>query len=122
MRQSLNVLGRKLEVCSASPLTGFYRDECCNTGREDHGAHIVCTQVTAEFLEFSKTTGNDLSTPHPEWLFPGLKPGDRWCVCASRWIEAYEAGVIGPVYLEGTHIALLEFISLDELRKVAVSD
>ena len=122
MRQSLNVLGRKLEVCSASPLTGFYRDECCNTGPEDHGAHIVCTQVTAEFLEFSKATGNDLSTPHPEWLFPGLKPGDRWCVCASRWIEAYEAGVIGPVYLEGTHIALLEFISLDELRKVAVSD
>ncbi|MCC6547775.1 DUF2237 domain-containing protein [Candidatus Sumerlaeota bacterium] len=122
MRESLNVLGRKLEPCSGTPLTGFYRDGCCNTGPEDFGAHIVCTQVTAEFLEFSKATGNDLSTPHPEWLFPGLKPGDRWCVCASRWMEAYEAGVIGPVYLEGTHIALLEFISLAELKKHAVTN
>jgi uncharacterized protein (DUF2237 family) len=120
VRHSKNVLGEALETCSALPLTGFYRDGCCNTGREDAGAHVVCAQMTAEFLEFSKTRGNDLSTPAPAMGFPGLKPGDRWCLCAARWQEALEAGIAPPVILMATHTAALEFVSLDDLKKYAL--
>jgi hypothetical protein len=120
MRQSKNVLGEKLETCNALPLTGFYRDGCCNTGREDTGAHVVCAQMTVEFLEFSKARGNDLSTPAPAMGFPGLKPGDRWCLCAARWQEALEAGVAPPVILMATHAAALEYVSLDDLKKYAL--
>ncbi len=93
---------------------------CCDTGADDHGLHLICTQVTEEFLEFSKAEGNDLSTPAPMFGFPGLKPGDRWCVCISRWVDAYKAGVIAPIVLSATHISALEFISLDELKEHAV--
>jgi uncharacterized protein (DUF2237 family) len=115
-----NVLGGQLITCSTDPLTGFFRDGCCNTGMDDQGLHLVCTQVTAEFLAFSKDTGNDLSTPKRQWGFPGLRPGDRWCVCVTRWKEAYEAGVIAPVVLEATHISALEFVDLDVLKDNAV--
>jgi uncharacterized protein (DUF2237 family) len=115
-----NVLGGQLELCSVDPLTGFYRDGCCNTGSEDLGVHTVCTQVTAEFLEFSQGRGNDLSTPHPEMGFAGLQPGDRWCLCASRWAEALEAGQAPPVYLAATHAASLEWVSLDDLQAHAL--
>jgi hypothetical protein len=101
-------------------MTGFYRDGCCNTGRGDAGVHVVCAQVTAEFLRFSKRAGNDLSTPMPEFAFPGLKPGDRWCLCAARWQEAFEAGAAPPVVLEATHISALEFCDLDALREHAL--
>lgn len=115
-----NVLGTELQTCSTDPLTGFYRDGCCNTGRDDLGLHLVCTEVTAEFLDFSQRVGNDLSTPVPEWGFPGLQPGDRWCVCVERWKQAYEAGYAAPVVLEATHISALEFVSLEQLRECAV--
>ncbi len=115
-----NVLGTDLQTCSTDPLTGFYRDGCCNTGAEDHGLHLVCTEVTAEFLEFSKEAGNDLSTPRPEYGFEGLKPGDRWCVCVERWKQAYNAGFAAPIVLEATHISALEFVSLEELQQWAV--
>ncbi len=115
-----NVLGTDLQTCSTDPVTGFYRDGCCNTGRDDMGLHLVCTEVTAEFLEFSQATGNDLSTPVPEWGFPGLQPGDRWCVCVERWKQAYEAGFAAPVVLEATHISTLEFVNLEHLREYAV--
>jgi uncharacterized protein len=115
-----NVLGGQLITCSTDPLTGFFRDGCCNTGMDDQGLHLVCTQVTAEFLAFSKETGNDLSTPRRQWGFPGLRPGDRWCVCVTRWKEAYEAGVVAPVVLEATHISALEFVDLDVLKDNAV--
>ncbi|WP_144969857.1 DUF2237 family protein [Bremerella volcania] len=115
-----NVLGTDLQDCSQDPLTGFFRDGCCHTGAEDVGLHIVCSQVTAEFLEFSKSVGNDLSTPHPEFGFPGLKPGNRWCLCALRWKEAFEAGVAPSVVLEATHISTLEFIDLEDLQEHAV--
>src|SRR5207248_10490056 len=98
-----NVLGGKIAPCSTSPRTGFYRDGCCNTGPEDLGLHVVCVQVTAEFLAFARSRGNDLVTPAPEYGFPGLKPGDRWCVCAATWREAYEAGTAAPVVLAATH-------------------
>lgn len=115
-----NVLGTELQICSTDPLTGFYRDGCCNTGRDDLGLHLVCTEVTEEFLDFSRRVGNDLSTPVPEWGFPGLRPGDRWCVCVERWKQAYEAGHAAPVVLEATHISALEFVSLEQLREYAV--
>lgn len=115
-----NVLGTELETCSTDPMTGFYRDGCCNTGRDDMGLHLVCTEVTAEFLDFSQQAGNDLSTPVPEWGFPGLQPGDRWCVCVERWKQAYDAGYAAPVVLEATHISALEFVSLEELQEYAV--
>lgn len=115
MAMPKNVLGGELEVCSLSPTTGFYRDGCCRTGKDDVGLHLVCTRVTEEFLAFSKEHGNDLSTPVPQWDFPGLQPGDQWCVCVERWKEAYEAGVIAPVVLAATHISTLEFVSLEEL-------
>ena len=115
-----NVLGGVLENCSMSPRTGFYRDGCCNTGPEDLGLHVVCTQVTREFLAFARGQGNDLVTPAPEYGFPGLKPGDRWCVCAATWRQAYEAGVASPVVLAATHEETLAVIPLDVLRELAV--
>jgi uncharacterized protein (DUF2237 family) len=110
-----NVLGGALEPCSADPVTGFYRDGCCNTGADDVGVHVVCAQVDEEFLRFSASRGNDLSSPQPG--FPGLVPGDRWCLCAARWAEALEAGVAPPVVLESTHASALEWISLEDLRQ-----
>ncbi|ELR97121.1 DUF2237 family protein [Gloeocapsa sp. PCC 73106] len=120
MTEAKNVLGQRLAVCCTSPLTGFYRDGRCETGPEDAGVHIVCAQVTAEFLEFSKKRGNDLSTPVPAYRFPGLKPGDRWCLCAARWKEALEAGLAPPIILEATHEALLNYISLEQLQEHAL--
>ena len=117
---ALNVLGSELATCSSDPLTGFYRDGCCNTGGQDVGVHTVCAVVTAEFLEFSASVGNDLSTPMPSHGFAGLTPGDRWCLCASRWAEALEAGAAPGVVLESTHAVTLEWVSLDELRRHAV--
>ena len=104
-----NILGGELELCSADPLTGFLRDGCCNTGSGDVGVHTVCAVMTAEFLAFSKDAGNDLSTPHPEWGFQGLKPGDQWCLCAPRWQEAFEAGRAPQVVLAATHELTLEW-------------
>ncbi|MFO0938232.1 MAG: DUF2237 domain-containing protein [Gemmataceae bacterium] len=120
MTGAKNVLGTPLKPCSHDPLTGFYRDGCCNTGMEDLGLHTICVKVTAEFLAFSQMAGNDLSTPNPMFGFPGLRPGDQWCVCVTRWKQAYEAGVISPVYLEGSHISVLEFVDLDVLKQHAV--
>ena len=113
---ALNVLGTPLEPCSLDPMTGFYRNGCCDTGSEDQGVHIVCAVVTEEFLAFSKERGNDLSTPVPMYEFPGLKAGDRWCLCAARWREAYDAGCAPTVVLEATHARMLEWASLDELH------
>jgi uncharacterized protein (DUF2237 family) len=113
-----NVLGTELETCSVDPLTGFYRSGCCETGVDDLGVHVVCAEATDEFLAFSHSQGNDLSTPQPG--FPGLKAGDRWCLCASRWQEALDAGVAPPVILEATHLQALEWVSLDDLRRHAV--
>ncbi|MFN6567767.1 DUF2237 domain-containing protein [Dendronalium sp. ChiSLP03b] len=120
MTEAKNVIGTNLEVCCTSPMTGYYRDGFCRTGGQDFGSHVVCAQVTAEFLEFTKSRGNDLSTPAPDYNFPGLKPGDRWCLCASRWQEALEAGVAPPVILSSTHARALEVVSLDELKKHAL--
>jgi len=120
MSDATNVLGGPLQPCSVEPRTGFYRDGCCNTGPEDLGLHVVCTQVTAEFLEFSAETGNDLSTPMPEFGFPGLQPGDRWCVCAGRWREALDAGVAPPVVLAATHEETLAVVTLDDLKRHAI--
>ncbi len=111
-----NVLGTELEACCFDPLTGFYRDGFCKTGGSDYGVHTVCAQMTAEFLEFSVAAGNDLVTPVPEYQFPGLKPGDRWCLCVQRWTEALQAGVAPPVVLEATHMSSLEFTSLHDLK------
>lgn len=110
-----NVLGTELVPCSHSPLTGFYRDGCCNTGADDMGVHTVCSRVTAEFLTYSASVGNDLSTPQPAHGFSGLVPGDCWCLCAPRWKEAYDAGMAPDVVLEATHAATLEWASLSEL-------
>ncbi len=115
-----NVLGTELQTCSMDPLTGFYRDGCCRTGRDDLGIHTVCIQATAEFLEFSKQVGNDLSTPIEEYQFPGVQPGERWCLCAQRWTQALQAGVAPPVVLEATHISTLEFANLEDLKAHAV--
>ncbi len=115
-----NVLNTDLQICSLSPRTGFYRDGCCNTGAEDHGLHLVCTEVTEEFLEFSKAQGNDLSTPNPLYDFPGLKDGDRWCLCVLRWKEALEAGMAPGVVLDATHVSTLEFVDLEQLQEYAV--
>ena len=116
---SRNVLGGPLQACSFDPLTGFERTGCCETGPDDLGQHTVCARVTEEFLAFSLARGNDLVTPQPQWRFPGLKPGDRWCLCAARWLEAYEAGVAPPVVLEATHEAALRVIPLDVLANRA---
>ncbi len=116
MNLSRNVLGGPLLACSYSPLTGFYRTGCCETGPEDTGRHTVCVRVTEAFLQFSRQAGNDLSTPRPEYRFAGLKPGDRWCLCALRWKEAWEAGAAPAVVLEATHEATLRLIDLDVLK------
>jgi uncharacterized protein len=119
---SLNVLGQPLQACCHDPLTGFYRDGFCHTGPDDLGQHTVCVQVTEEFLQFSRQTGNDLSTPRPEYGFPGLMPGDRWCVCAARWQQALEAGVIAPVILDSTHQNATGIIALADLEAHAMRD
>ncbi|AWI74018.1 hypothetical protein CEW83_01270 [Parazoarcus communis] len=116
MSSSRNVLGGPLLACSYSPLTGFYRTGCCETGPDDSGLHLVCTRVTADFLAFSTAAGNDLSTPRPEYRFAGLKPGDRWCLCALRWLEALDAGAAPPVVLEATNEAVLELVDFDTLK------
>ena len=115
-----NVLGGELEPCGGDPVTGFYRDGCCTSGPEDVGSHTVCAVVTAEFLEHQRSVGNDLTTPHPEWRFPGLQPGDRWCVVALRWLQAYQDGVAAPVVLASTNERALEAIPLNLLREHAV--
>lgn len=115
-----NVLGEPLKTCSIAPMTGFYRDGCCSTGPEDRGLHTVCAEVTAEFLAFSKSRGNDLSTPRPEYGFAGLVPGDRWCLCAARWQEALEAGKAPRVALQATHERTLEVCSLADLKRLAL--
>jgi len=117
---SRNVLGGELATCGESPRTGFYRDGCCNTGPEDLGLHAVCVILTPAFLSFSASRGNDLSTPQPEFGFPGLQPGDRWCLCAARWAEAFRAGFAPLVVLEATHEATLEIIELDLLQRYGV--
>lgn len=111
-----NVLGGELELCSLDPLTGWWRDGCCNTDQNDYGVHTVCVVVTDEFLEFSRSVGNDLSTPMPAHRFPGLKAGDRWCLCAARWVEAKRAGVAPDVVLEATHARTLEWADLSDLQ------
>ena len=119
MDEPLNVFDEEIESCSEQPLTGFFRDGCCNTSDQDVGSHTVCVKVTAEFLEFSRFRGNDLSTPQPEFGFPGLEPGDRWCLCAARWLEAHEHGMAPKVYLRRTHKRALEIVPLATLRKFA---
>ena len=118
--QQKNVFGEPIEVCSLNPTTGFYRTGCCETGPEDVGVHTVCVEVTKEFLAFSKARGNDLSTPRPEYGFAGLNPGDRWCLCAERWQEAFEAGVAPRVVLAATHEATLEIAELADLKRHAL--
>ncbi len=115
--EAKNVLGTQLTLCCTAPITGYYRDGYCRTGGQDYGVHVVCAQMTAAFLEFTKSQGNDLSTPFPQYNFPGLKPGDRWCLCASRWQEALEAGVAPPVILDATHARALEILSLNDLKQ-----
>lgn len=119
---SLNVLGSPLAPCSADPLTGFFRDGACNTCAEDHGHHTVCAQMTAEFLALSRYLGNDLTTPRPEWGFPGLKPGDFWCLCAARFLQAHDEGAAPRVRLAATHRATLEIVPLDILQAYAIRD
>jgi uncharacterized protein (DUF2237 family) len=119
-RPGRNVLGEPLDICSFKPMTGFYRDGCCNTRQEDIGSHTVCTVMTSAFLDFSKSRGNDLSTPVPEFGFPGLKPGDRWCLCAARWQEALEANQAPRVVLRATHENALSYCSLADLKRFAV--
>ena len=116
----LNVFGEPVRLCSNKPLTGFFRDGCCNTSEEDFGRHVVCVEVTAEFLAFSKSRGNDLSTPMPDMEFPGLKPGDRWCLCAARWQEAFEAGMAPRVVLAATHESVQEIVDLEDLKPFAI--
>ena len=120
MDAKLNVLGEPLTPCSEEPMTGFFRDGCCNTSPEDLGRHVVCVRVTADFLEFSKSRGNDLSTAMPEFGFPGLKPGDQWCLCAARWQEALEAGKAPRVVLQATHAAALQIVKLSDLKQYAL--
>lgn len=121
MATQRNVLGGPLESCGENPMTGFFRTGCCETNEDDVGSHTVCVVLTIEFLAFSVSHGNDLVTPRPEWGFPGLKPGDRWCVCAARWKEAYEANIAPPVILGACNEAALEYVTLDELKKHALS-
>jgi uncharacterized protein (DUF2237 family) len=117
----VNVVGGELLPCSADPLTGFFRDGCCSTGPEDLGSHTVCAVMTEEFLAFSRSVGNDLSTPVPAFGFAGLEPGDRWCVCADRWLEAHEAGVAPPVVLGATHARALEVLPIEALTAFAAA-
>ncbi|MBE9215359.1 DUF2237 domain-containing protein [Plectonema cf. radiosum LEGE 06105] len=122
MSEAKNVLGEKLQPCCTSPMTGFLRNGMCDTGPQDFGVHVVCAEVTEEFLTYTKSMGNDLSTPVPMYDFPGLKPGDKWCLCASRWKEAMDDGVAPKVVLSATHEAALEYVSLDELKQHAVDN
>jgi len=119
-KNAKNVMGGELAACSMDPVTGFYRNGCCETGPHDLGLHTVCAVMTDDFLAFSKAQGNDLSTPMPQYGFAGLKPGDRWCLCASRWKEALEAGAAPQVVLEATHAVTLHVVSLDDLKKYAI--
>ena len=118
----VNVVGGDLKPCSIRPLTGFYRNGCCSTGPEDLGSHTVCAVMTEEFLEFSRAAGNDLSTPRPEWGFPGVRPGERWCLCASRWLEAHRAGCAPPVVLGATHARALDVVPIEALTAYAALD
>jgi len=120
MEEPVNVLGGRLEPCGRDPVTGFFRDGCCNTGPADRGSHTVCAEMTEAFLAFSRRQGNDLSTPIPAFGFPGLAPGDHWCLCAARWQEAYDAGIAPPVRLAATHEKALDLIALEVLLEVAV--
>lgn len=122
MGMAKNVLGTELQDCSVNPMTGWFRDGCCRTGQGDVGLHLVCARVTADFLKFSKARGNDLSTPNPQYDFPGLQPGDQWCLCVERWKEALEAGMAPSVVLEATHISALEFVDLEQLQEHAVEN
>jgi len=115
-----NVLGEELRPCSYDPLTGYFRDGCCNTREDDLGTHVICVKVSAGFLDFSAQRGNDLGTPRPEYRFRGLQPGDRWCLCALRWLEAFEAGVAPPVVLESTHEKALDYVSIATLQAHAL--
>jgi len=117
-----NVLGKPLQACCLQPVTGFYRDGYCRTGPGDHGLHTVCVEVTAEFLAYSRGQGNDLSTPRPEFAFPGLQPGDRWCLCVTRWKDALEAGMAPAILLSSCHISALEFVSLEDLQAHALEE
>jgi uncharacterized protein (DUF2237 family) len=118
--ESTNIFGEPLEVCSQNPLTGFFRDGICNTCKEDTGIHTVCVEVTQAFLEYSRFRGNDLTTPMPQYNFPGLQPGDSWCLCAARWLEASESNMAPRVHLKRTHIRTLEIVPLELLKKYAV--
>jgi uncharacterized protein (DUF2237 family) len=118
----VNVFGGDLEPCSFDPVTGFQRDGYCRSGAGDYGMHVVCAVMTEEFLEFTRSRGNDLVTPQPQWLFPGLRPGDRWCVVAERWNEALDAGVAPPVVLEATHASALEFVAMEDLEAHALRE
>jgi uncharacterized protein (DUF2237 family) len=120
MDEPLNVFGETLQACSEEPVTGFYRDGCCNTGDEDRGSHTVCVEVSQVFLEFSRFRGNDLSTPMPEFGFPGLREGDRWCLCAARWLEAYREGMAPRVYLRRNHQRALDIVPMEVLRTFAI--
>ena len=120
MSDQRNVFGEPLAPCSNAPRTGFYRTGCCETGPEDLGLHVICAEMTADFLAFSKAQGNDLSTPRPEFGFPGLVPGDRWCLCAGRWREALDAGVAPPVVLTATHEETLAVVTLTDLKPYAL--
>ena len=117
----INIFGDEIEACCYDPMTGYFRDGFCNTDEHDHGSHVVCAVMTDDFLEFSKSKGNDLSTPRPEFNFPGLKEGDRWCLCALRWKEAYDAGVAPKVYLESCHLNSLNFVTKEQLAEYAVN-
>ena len=118
--ESLNVYGEPLKPCSTDPMTGFFRDGCCNTSPEDMGIHTVCVQLTDEFLQFSKQQGNDLSTPNPQFDFPGLQAGDRWCLCATRWLQAYKAGKAPKVYTRSTHFRTMEVVDIKILKSHAL--
>ena len=120
-KESINVFGTQLETCCNDPKTGFFRNGLCDTCKEDMGVHTVCILATEKFLNFSKSAGNDLSTPRPELQFSGVKPGDRWCLCAIRWKEAYDKGMAPPVFLESTHIETLKFVDLNLLQQYAVN-
>jgi Uncharacterized protein conserved in bacteria len=122
MASPKNVLGNPLQPCSLDPLTGWYRDGSCRTDEMDYGTHVACVKVTEPFLKFSFERGNDLITPNPTHRFPGLKPGDRWCLCARRWLEAHFAGMAPPIYLESTHERMLEFIDLETLQRYAMDN
>ncbi len=120
MTDAKNVLGTTLETCSTSPMTGFFRNGCCETGAQDVGTHVVCAQVTEGFLAYTKAEGNDLSTPMPMFEFPGLNPGDRWCLCVSRWKQALDAGIAPPIVLSATHEAALKVVALEVLQEHAI--